>query len=79
MTRAEKIQIIKDAFPDLMQIDPYMHTSKVDEVKDYLFAVGAYKSHKTQLPDSIIVNLILNAQGKKVVRIFAKNRDRRFA
>lgn len=64
MTRSERIEILQRKFPDFMKINPYLETRRVDAIKEYMSECGAYKSPASQIPDTMIINLIVSAQGK---------------
>lgn len=54
------------------KIDPFLHISKIDDIKRLLFDNGFYQRSISDIQDSSIIKLILKAQSKKITRTKAK-------
>lgn len=64
-TNEEKIKYIKENYPNLMKINPYLDRSAVIEIKELLCDMGFYKNKAYYVPDLSVINIILRAQGKR--------------
>ena len=66
MANDEKVEFVKQKYPDLNKINAHMDELFCDQVKKDLIAAGLYTRGAKHLYDTAIRNIILRAQGKKV-------------
>lgn len=76
-TNEEKIKYIKEHYPNLSKINPYIDRTAVLEIKDLLCDMGFYKNKAYYIPDLSIINIILKAQGKKKEYLRTTKRNKR--
>lgn len=68
MANTDKVEFVKQKYPDLHKVNPYVDFKFLDEVKSELIKHGYYcKGAKHLYNDTSITNIILRAQGKKIV------------
>lgn len=71
MTRQEKIQFIKQHFPEYHTVNAYMNLRFINQVKD------AFKALYSNPTETAVANLIMEAQGKRMrlgTRVESRNK-----
>ncbi len=67
MKQDQKVEFVKQNYPDIKRINPYLDHQFKDDLKKKLLDVGLYTPASKHLyNETALINIILRAQGKKV-------------
>jgi hypothetical protein len=74
--KQQKIDFIRAMFPDYLTINPYLDLRKMDEIRNSLLKSSFYTPRRggVGVLEQTVINLVIEAQGKKLRRNTASKR-----
>lgn len=76
---SKKVEFVKNNYPQIHNVNPYVQPSFVSEVKERLIKEGFYQpTARHHYNDTSIINIILVAQGKKIFNRTISSRRKKY-